>query len=188
MKETLQSGEMVDFTIVNHVYIHNICSLLKVYLRELPVPVCTYDLYDMFIASNSTLNLFELNDICSYSRNISTFRCDQKSFNVFAQKQPQVSHVKEIIHVCRMLARLCVFLNLVRRNCESNKMNSKNLAIVFSPNILVTKNKPTGHKQMLADMQSSQEVVEYMIEEAEFLFVTDLATYDEFINQNGTKI
>jgi hypothetical protein len=53
MKETLHSGESVDMNIVNHVYIHNIASLIKIYLRELPNPLCTHDLYDMFVASNT---------------------------------------------------------------------------------------------------------------------------------------
>jgi hypothetical protein len=31
--------------------IHNIASLLKLYFRELPEPLLTFDLYDAFIAA-----------------------------------------------------------------------------------------------------------------------------------------
>lgn len=32
---------------------HCVAGLLKLYLRELPEPLCTYDLYDQFIAASS---------------------------------------------------------------------------------------------------------------------------------------
>ena len=85
------------------------------------------------------------------------------------------------------MAKVCVFLNTVRQNSDVNKMTSKNLAIVFAPNILVTRVKTTDHRRMLSDMQSSQEVVEFMIEEAEFLFLSDFQTYEEFIERHGTR-
>lgn len=67
-------------------------------------------------------------------------------------------------------------------------MTSKNLAIIFAPNILINKNKATDYKQIVADMQSAQEVVEFMIEKAEFLFLSKHISYDDYISLNETKM
>ncbi|KAL0488416.1 hypothetical protein AKO1_015596 [Acrasis kona] len=157
IKQQLNDGESADFTSTAHVHIHNISSLLKIYLRELPIPLCTFDLYDMFIASNS-----------------------------IPDKEVQLNAIKRVLSYLppihfKLLSRLCMFLYKVKQQSEINKMNSKNLAIIFSPNILVTKQKPSNHKQLLLEMQASQEVVDNMVTHAEYLFIVPTSvSYQEF--------
>jgi hypothetical protein len=48
LKDMLENGSTIDMSACK--YIHSVCSLIKLYIRELPVPLCTYDCYDMFLA------------------------------------------------------------------------------------------------------------------------------------------
>lgn len=51
LKEQYDSG--TPPTELKDVSPHTVASLLKMYLRELPEPLATFELYDMFIAANS---------------------------------------------------------------------------------------------------------------------------------------
>ena len=48
LRETLDSGGTIDFENVNNV--HNVTGLLKMFFRELPTPLLTYDLYSRWLA------------------------------------------------------------------------------------------------------------------------------------------
>ena len=46
--------------------IHSVSSLLKLYFRELPAPVCTFHLYDQFVAAvkaGEAVRLYQLRDV-----------------------------------------------------------------------------------------------------------------------------
>ena len=48
--------------------IHSVSSLLKLYFRELPSPVCTFHLYDQFVSavqSSEDVRLYQLRDVIS---------------------------------------------------------------------------------------------------------------------------
>jgi len=48
LRETLDSGGSIDFENVTNV--HNVTGLLKMFFRELPTPLLTYDLYSRWLA------------------------------------------------------------------------------------------------------------------------------------------
>ena len=50
------SGDNVDFNEFKYNDIHIICSLLKLYLRQLPIPLITFDVYNKLIECLSKLN------------------------------------------------------------------------------------------------------------------------------------
>jgi hypothetical protein len=53
LREKFDRGEVVDFGNLEHVKSpHTVASLLKMWLRELPEPLATFELYDCFIAAN----------------------------------------------------------------------------------------------------------------------------------------
>lgn len=53
-------GDNVDFNEFKYNDIHIICSLLKLYLRQLPIPLITFEVYNKLIESLSNFLLFFL--------------------------------------------------------------------------------------------------------------------------------
>jgi len=51
LKKHLNSGGCVELSEIEN--IHNLASLIKMYFRELPDPLMTYECYDMFIIADS---------------------------------------------------------------------------------------------------------------------------------------
>lgn len=57
LKKDIDSGKPIDFTKVQDPNV--VSGLLKLYLRELPEPLCTFALFDEFIqAAGFTFNFF----------------------------------------------------------------------------------------------------------------------------------
>jgi len=48
-----KQGDNVDFSEFKYNDIHIICSLLKLYLRQLPIPLITFDIYNKLIEVSS---------------------------------------------------------------------------------------------------------------------------------------
>ncbi len=49
LKEMLNDGKVMHMSDYS---IHTVASLIKLYFRELPVPLCTYECFDMFMLAN----------------------------------------------------------------------------------------------------------------------------------------
>ena len=91
--------------------IHAVASLLKLYLRELPTTILTRDLHLEFLATT------ELQD-----------RSEKVAkLNELAQRLPQVN--------ATLLKYLIAFLIRIINNSDVNKMNVRNVGIVFSPTL-----------------------------------------------------
>ena len=88
-------------------------SLLKMYFRELPNPVCTFSLYDRFVSAVQ-----------------STDEDDERSCELrkVLGCLPKPNH--------RTLASLVRHLHRVSLHSDSTGMTAKNLAIVWAPNLL----------------------------------------------------
>ena len=88
-------------------------SLLKMYFRELPNPVCTFSLYDRFVSAVQ-----------------STAEDDERSCELrkVLGCLPKPNH--------RTLASLVRHLHRVSLHSDSTGMTAKNLAIVWAPNLL----------------------------------------------------
>ena len=93
--------------------IHSVSSLLKMYFRELPNPVCTFSLYDRFVSAVQ-----------------STDEDDERSCELrkVLGSLPKPNH--------RTLASLIRHLHRVSLHSDSTGMTAKNLAIVWAPNLL----------------------------------------------------
>ena len=93
--------------------IHSVSSLLKMYFRELPNPVCTFQLYDRFVEAVKSTE----------------------------EELGRAERLREVL-VClpepnyRTLESLVRHLHRVARHSTSTGMTSKNLAIVWAPNLL----------------------------------------------------
>jgi len=106
-------GENVNFNEFKYNDIHIICSLLKLYLRQLPIPLITFDVYnrliDSFNLSNPTVNLIESIQGC------------------IAELPP--AHYLTLKFLMEHLVKVTQF------NAK-NHMSYENLAIVFGPTLM----------------------------------------------------
>eukprot|EP01134_Creolimax_fragrantissima_P005409 CFRG5409T1 len=94
---------------------HNIAGLVKLYLRELPEPLMTWDMYEPFIVPQQYYDA---------DRRIDFYR-------------GLVSCLPEINR--SLLCRLCKFFNEIAKHAELTKMHFENLATVLGPNIFKRK-------------------------------------------------
>ncbi|KAG7502016.1 rho GTPase-activating protein 1 [Solea senegalensis] len=103
------SGAVVNFREIEDV--HLAAVILKTFLRELPEPLLTYQLY---------------NDIVNFN---SVSSDDQvMAMKMLVESLPEENYTS--------LRYLITFLAQVSANSEVNKMTNSNLAVVFGPNLL----------------------------------------------------
>jgi hypothetical protein len=150
-KKKLESGKKVSFSELKD--INAVAGLIKLYFRELPEPLCTFDNFEMFMAAVGIPDE------------------DQKLIMIKKVLKFLPNDNLKLIQV------LCKFLKKVSSNSEENMMNSKNLAICFSPNLL--KRRPN---EKLDNLQQIQE----MLKDAPY--ATDLMTlfiekYDDLLKE-----
>ncbi|XP_031204761.1 SH3 domain-binding protein 1 isoform X1 [Mastomys coucha] len=132
---------------------HAVAGALKSYLRELPEPLMTSDLYDDWMRAASLkepgARLEALQDVCSH--------LPQENFN-------------NLRYLMKFLARLA-------EEQDVNKMTPSNIAIVLGPNLLWPPEKEGDQAQLDAASVSSIQVVgvvEALIQNADTLFPGDI--------------
>ncbi|KAI8853363.1 Rho GTPase activation protein [Chytridium lagenaria] len=116
---------------------YDVADLLKKYVRTLPEPLLTSELYPFYL---KCLDIPVENGA----------RC--KAFRWLCMLLPPPHLV--------LLEYLLELFTLVDLHSDSNQMTAKNLARIFSPNIL----RPKNEKQALEEFQSCAFVLEFMIE------------------------
>eukprot|EP01089_Gocevia_fonbrunei_P019974 TRINITY_DN724_c0_g1_i1.p1 TRINITY_DN724_c0_g1~~TRINITY_DN724_c0_g1_i1.p1 ORF type:complete len:671 (-),score=151.06 TRINITY_DN724_c0_g1_i1:3693-5705(-) len=121
-KKILDEGDDIPFWEPSP---HTVCNLLKMYIRELPDPILTYQLYDAFIEAAKSAKQKGTED--------------EKSF---VEELNQLIMTLPFANKC-LLKRVIWVLDTVNRQQEVNKMNATNLATVFGPNFLRTED-PDG--------------------------------------------
>ena len=99
--------------------VHLLACSLKKYVREMPVPLLTFDMYNDFIAVGR-----ELNGVMRVGR-----------LRELLERLP--------VAFKKMLFELMDLVNAQHQNRAKNLMSSKNLSVVFSPSILRSRNETT---------------------------------------------
>ncbi|EFC47378.1 rho GTPase activating protein [Naegleria gruberi] len=117
--------------------IHVVAGLLKMFLRELPEPLLTYERYDSF------LSLIHRQDESQIGYGM-----------LELVKQLPIEHIA-------LLDKLMVFLGKVAAHSSENKMTVSNLSIVFGVNIL--KSMDNNPMRMAKDSQAINKTCELMI-------------------------
>lgn len=144
LKNKYDRGESVDLVASVGCDPHTVATLLKLWFRELPESLLTFDMYDMFIAAIAV----------------------QEE----AQKTNKIRQVLQFIPKPNLvlLKYMIDFLYRVSSFHEVNMMSPANLAIVFGPNIL----RPIGFdvNVMIEDSGYANEAVTFMINHYDSLF------------------
>ncbi|XP_061110279.1 rho GTPase-activating protein 21-like [Conger conger] len=121
-----------------------ISSLLKSFFRKLPEPLFTNEKYADFIEANRTED--------SVGR--------LKALKTLLQQLPR--------HHYETLKFLSAHLKTVSENCEKNKMEPRNLAIVFGPTLVRTSEDNMTH--MVTHMPDQYRIVETLIQQYDWFF------------------
>lgn len=137
--------------------IHAVSSLLKMYFRELPNPLCTYQLYDKFVDAIQTRNE------------------DNERLNVMketVQKLPPPHY--------RTLKYLASHLHKISKHASNTGMTDRNLAIVWAPNLLRSPALESGGVAALRGVGVQAVVTEFLITNSESIFDEDFVQLSEY--------
>ncbi|XP_057311102.1 rho GTPase-activating protein 44-like isoform X2 [Hydractinia symbiolongicarpus] len=141
LKAAFDAGvvEMEDFT--NEV--HAVTGVLKLYLRELPDPLLTFELFEEWIVASKIKDR------------------DQKlqTYWSLVEKLPGVNKEN--------LKYLICFLSKLAENSEENKMSAGNIAIVIAPNLLWSAD---DGGVSITNTGNVSNIVESLIEHCEWFF------------------
>ncbi|XP_043279587.1 uncharacterized protein CdGAPr isoform X2 [Venturia canescens] len=126
--------------------IHSVASLLKMYFRELPNPLCTYQLYSTFVgavqANSDAERLRRMRD---------------------AVRKLPPPHYRTLEYLMRHLVRVAA------RGAETG-MTPRNVAIVWAPNLLRCKELEVGGVAALQGVGVQAVVTEFLVCYAELIF------------------
>ncbi|KTF77233.1 hypothetical protein cypCar_00020314, partial [Cyprinus carpio] len=150
MQEELDTKGMTDIDIQDDQKwrdLNVISSLLKSFFRKLPEPLFTNDKYSNFIDANRMEDPVE-----------------------------RLKTLKRLIHELpdhhyETLKFLSAHLKTVSENCEKNKMEPRNLAIVFGPTLVRTSEDNMTH--MVTHMPDQYKIVETLIQQYDWFFTED---------------
>uniref|UniRef100_A0A3P8S944 Rho GTPase activating protein 21 n=1 Tax=Amphiprion percula TaxID=161767 RepID=A0A3P8S944_AMPPE len=149
MQEELNTKGMTDIDIQEDKWrdLNVISSLLKSFFRKLPEPLFTNEKYGDFIEANRTEDSVE-----------------------------RLKELKRLIyelpdHHYETLKFLCAHLKRVSDNCEKNKMEPRNLAIVFGPTLVRT--SEDNMTNMVNHMPDQCKIVENLIQQFDWFFTDD---------------
>ncbi|XP_049824860.1 GTPase-activating protein CdGAPr isoform X4 [Aethina tumida] len=142
--------------------IHSVASLLKMYFRELPNPLCTYQLYQSFV--NAVQG-------CSTAiRDSETDHGRLLKMREAVQKLPP-PHYRTLEYLMRHLAR-------VAKHGSSTGMTTRNIAIVWAPNLLRCEALEVGGVAALQGVGVQAVVTEFLICYAHLIFCDHLPNLD----------
>jgi len=141
LKREFEGGKVPDKTYKNDV--HAVASLLKLYFRSLPEPLLTFELYPEFLQAAQLSLRYQLS-----------------SLRKLVYKLP-TTHLNTLSHLMKHLQKLTQFHQLTG-------MTSRNLAIVWAPNLL----RPSS-QDCLRDCGVQALVIEALIVYYEEIFETD---------------
>ncbi|XP_061530948.1 beta-chimaerin isoform X1 [Phycodurus eques] len=139
-----REGEKADISASAYADINIIAGALKLYLRDLPIPVITFDLYPKFIQAAKIPNA----------------ECRLEAVHEGLLQLPP-AHYETLRYLMAHLKRVTTFE-------KDNLMNSENLGIVFGPTLM----QPPEQNALttLNDMRQQKLVVQLMIEHEDVLF------------------
>ncbi|CAG2172493.1 unnamed protein product [Oppiella nova] len=152
LRQTFEEEETPDLEPISDV--HCVSSLLKLYFRSLPNPLLTFHLYDAFVAA--------IRDTTAKARRLSLIR------RLVARLPPP--HARTLFALMR-------HLNLVSKAAHLTGMTAKNLAIVWAPNLL--RSRDLDNHTLVGDLAALQVIgtqavlTEYLIANFDDVFAAE---------------
>eukprot|EP01104_Vermistella_antarctica_P009740 TRINITY_DN2527_c0_g1_i1.p1 TRINITY_DN2527_c0_g1~~TRINITY_DN2527_c0_g1_i1.p1 ORF type:complete len:606 (+),score=131.74 TRINITY_DN2527_c0_g1_i1:253-2070(+) len=147
LRKAFDRGDNVDLTDPDIDY-NCVSGLLKQYLRELPEPLLSFELYDCFLAAVAVPT-----DTDGTEHMVKTVK---KTLGFLP------------VGIMMVVKFLMKFLHFVTQHADQNKMTPSNMAIVFSPTLLRPQEDDLA--AVLEDTPFSNKLVELLLTNYEFLF------------------
>jgi len=142
IREKIDKGADVDIMEIDEV--HMVSGLIKLFLREMPSPLLTFELYQQWMT-------------------ITTLKSAQEQIVGIKQTIEQLPPANKVL--LERLLRLCTKISLYE---EQNKMTVENLAIVLYPSILYDRNpEPVT---MVQDIQRGNKLMVLMVKSYSEIF------------------
>lgn len=202
LREELDCGSLKTFD--SDTSPHDVASLLKEYLRDLPEPLLCRSLYPAFLSTQSTYTQRQKSNQIKLNR-IKSFEIDEqqqkpKLFPEIRNRRLQLEALSHLIQLLPVAHRDTLYvllrflalvarcsddvMNLATNTCISNgnKMDSANLATVIAPNVL---HSNTDTNAAVATDEQAEErldvinVVRTMIDHYEELFSVPADVMDD---------
>ncbi|CAH1185554.1 unnamed protein product [Phyllotreta striolata] len=150
--------------------IHSVASLLKMYFRELPNPLCTYQLYQSFVNAVQGCNTAIRNSESDHERLL--------KMRETVQKLPP-PHYRTLEYLMRHLAKVAM-------HGSNTGMTTRNVAIVWAPNLLRCESLEVGGVAALQGVGVQAVVTEFLICYADLIFCDRLPNFDQraVVNEN----
>jgi len=145
LKSQIDSGEPIDEANVN---IHLITTLVKAFLRELPVPILLFENYDTFMAIGKRVK----------DQNERILKLSQ-----FVQKLPEHNY-----QLMKFLFNMLYDLSLQE---SETQMNAESLAKIFAPNLIWKKELDVTDSSMFEDSLVGIDLTMLFVSHAEMIFV-----------------
>ncbi|XP_032723060.1 rho GTPase-activating protein 29 isoform X1 [Lontra canadensis] len=185
--QALENG--MHFVDISEFSSHDICEVLKLYLRQLPEPFILFRLYKEFI------------DLAKEIQHVNEEQ-ESKKDNPEDKKWPSTCiEINRILIKSKDLLRqlpvsnfnslhyLIVHLKRVVDHAEENKMNSKNLGVIFGPSLI--RPRPTTAPvtiSSLAEYSNQARLVEFLITYSQKIFDGSLQPQEVVVYSTGGGI
>lgn len=165
---------------------HDICDVLKLYLRQLPEPFILFRFYKEFIDLAK-----EIQHINEEQETKKDSPEDKKQLYVSLETNRILLKSKDLLRQLpasnfNSLHYLIVHLKRVVDHAEENKMNSKNLGVIFGPTLI--RPRPTTAPvtiSSLAEYSNQARLVEFLITNSQKIFDESLQPQDVVIPTAG---
>ena len=141
-----QNADAVDLSLPEFADINIISNIVKLFLRELPEPLLTYDLYEPLIAASG---------IDSYDERLWAIKDS-------IHQLPPANYT--------MLKRLVEHLEKVTDLEQINHMYSTNLALVFGPSLLRPPPSSSSFAHAMTNLGQAQNIVKNLILQYHWIF------------------
>ncbi|GLV36917.1 Cd GTPase activating protein-related [Carabus blaptoides fortunei] len=151
--------------------IHSVASLLKMYFRELPNPLCTYQLYHSFVQAVQG---------CSAARNKANDNERLLKMREAVQKLPP-PHYRTLEYLMRHLAR-------VAKHGANTGMTTRNVAIVWAPNLLRCEELEIGGVAALQGVGVQAVVTEFLVCYADLIFCDHLPNLPDPVPDSSSPV
>jgi hypothetical protein len=145
LKERFDSGDKIDFS--RYTDISVVCGAVKLYLRELPIPVISFDAYNEVMKAASTIPDPNAADI-------------DWSPLVNALKLLPKAHYNTLKYLVEHLHR-------VDEKSSINKMSAYNLSVVFAPTLM---RPPSEDLSLVNDIPLQRHFIDMLIVNHKLLF------------------
>jgi len=142
LKQKIDSGEELEEDFSN---IHLLATVLKAFLRELPVPILTFENYDAFIGAHSAAGDEQIKQLAEIMEGL-----PKQNYN--------------------LLKFLFSLLHDLSLHAEETQMTADNLAKVISPNLIWKKELDILDLSAVQDTMKGNDLAVVMIQQHEKLF------------------